>query len=104
MNDGIIDVAPRAGHPAGQQSHVHVADRTYSRETCRVRAPCSVLCGHGADGFGSPDRLLHRRLRTAERLLSHRIFVSARSAGGDTYAAVGLLDWQSQTLIVPARS
>ena len=37
------------------------------------------------------------------RLVSHRIFVSSRAAGADTYTAVGLLDWQSQTVTVPAR-
>jgi HupE / UreJ protein len=36
-------------------------------------------------------------------LLSHRIFVSSRPAGTDTYTAVGVLDWESQTLTVPAQ-
>src|SRR5919112_2613808 len=36
------------------------------------------------------------------RLLSHRIFVSGRPSGTDTYTAVGLIDWESQTLTVPA--
>jgi HupE/UreJ protein len=35
-------------------------------------------------------------------LLSHRIFVSSRPAGADTYTTVGLIDWESQTLVVPA--
>lgn len=35
-------------------------------------------------------------------LLSHRIFVSSRPAGADTYTVVGLIDWESQTLAVPA--
>ena len=36
------------------------------------------------------------------RLLSHRILVSSRPAGtDDAYTAVGVLDWQSQTLDVP---
>jgi len=37
-------------------------------------------------------------------LLSHRIFVSSRPAGTDTYTVVGLIDWESQTLTVPARA
>ena len=38
------------------------------------------------------------------RLLSHRILVSARPAGTDAFTAVGVLDWQSQTLTVPAQN
>jgi HupE / UreJ protein len=38
------------------------------------------------------------------RLLSHRIFVSSRPAGDDTYTTVGVIDWESQTLTVPARA
>jgi hypothetical protein len=37
------------------------------------------------------------------RLLSHRIFVSSRPDGDDTYTTVGVIDWESQTLVVPAR-
>lgn len=37
------------------------------------------------------------------RLLSHRIFVSTRPAGTGTHTTVGLLDWEAQTLAVPAR-
>jgi hypothetical protein len=36
------------------------------------------------------------------RLLSHRILVSSRTAGADSYTAVGILDWETQTLGVPA--
>jgi HupE / UreJ protein len=36
-----------------------------------------------------------------ERLLSHRILVSSRPAGSDTYTAVGSIDWEFQTLTVP---
>ena len=36
------------------------------------------------------------------RLVSHRVFVSERPAGTDAYTALGLIDWQSQTLAVPA--
>ena len=36
------------------------------------------------------------------RLVSHRIFVSSRAAGTGPYAAVGIIDWESQTLTVPA--
>jgi hypothetical protein len=39
-----------------------------------------------------------------EHLLSHRIFVSARPVGTDTYTAVGVIDWQTQTLTVPVQS
>jgi len=35
------------------------------------------------------------------RLVSHRIFVSARPAGTPAYTAVGLIDWESQTVTVP---
>jgi hypothetical protein len=35
------------------------------------------------------------------RLVSHRIFVSSRPAGADTYTTVGLIDWESHTLAVP---
>jgi HupE / UreJ protein len=38
-----------------------------------------------------------------ERLLSHRILVSSRPAGSDTYTAVGFIDWEFQTLTVPTR-
>jgi len=37
------------------------------------------------------------------RLLSHRILVSSREAGAGDYTAVGVIDWQSSTLTVPAR-
>lgn len=36
------------------------------------------------------------------RLLSHRILVSSRIAGAADYTAVGIIDWESQTLDVPA--
>jgi hypothetical protein len=36
------------------------------------------------------------------RLISHRVFVSSRTAGTDAYTAVGVIDWESQTLAVPA--
>jgi hypothetical protein len=36
-------------------------------------------------------------------LLSHRIFVSSCRVGTDTYTAVGLIDWESQTLTVPVQ-
>jgi hypothetical protein len=38
------------------------------------------------------------------RLLSHRIFVSSRPAGTGTYTGVGILDWETHTLTVSARS
>jgi hypothetical protein len=38
-----------------------------------------------------------------ERLLSHRILVSSRPAGSDTYTAVAFIDWEFQTLTVPTR-
>ena len=37
-----------------------------------------------------------------EHLVSHRIFVSVRPAGDTEYTAVGVLDWESQSLTVPA--
>ena len=36
------------------------------------------------------------------RLVSHRVFVSERLAGAGDYTAVGVIDWQTQTLAVPA--
>ena len=36
------------------------------------------------------------------RLLSHRVFVSERPAGTSDFTAVGVIDWQSQTLPVAA--
>src|SRR4051794_17205849 len=38
------------------------------------------------------------------RLLSHRIFVSSRPANTEAYTVVGLIDWESQTVTVPART
>jgi hypothetical protein len=38
-----------------------------------------------------------------QRLLSHRIFVSSRAAGTDSYTLVGVFDWESQTLTVPVK-
>ncbi|KPI08921.1 hypothetical protein OK074_3445 [Actinobacteria bacterium OK074] len=35
-------------------------------------------------------------------LLSHQVFVSIRPDGSDDYTAVGMLDWQSHTVLVPA--
>jgi hypothetical protein len=35
-------------------------------------------------------------------LLSHKIFVSLRSSGSDTYSTAGVLDWQQHTVTVPA--
>jgi HupE/UreJ protein len=52
--------------------------------------------GHLRDFTLHYDAIVHH-------LLSHRIFVSSRPAGTDTYTAVGLIDWESQTLNVPAR-
>jgi HupE / UreJ protein len=53
----------------------------------------------------SPDRTVRDfRLHydaIVERLLSHRILVSSRATGSDTYTAVGFIDWESQTLTVP---
>lgn len=37
------------------------------------------------------------------RLLSHRILVSSRAAGTGSYTAVGIIDWESQSLTVTAR-
>ncbi len=37
-----------------------------------------------------------------ERLVSHRIFVASRQMGAETYTAVGIIDWESTTLPVPA--
>lgn len=37
-----------------------------------------------------------------EHLVSHRIFVSVRPAGAADYTAVGVLDWESHDLTVPA--
>ena len=36
------------------------------------------------------------------RLVSHRVFVSSRPAGTIDYIAVGMLDWESHSLTVPA--
>jgi len=48
------------------------------------------------------DFLLHYDA-IVHHLLSHRILVSSRPVGTDTYTAVGLIDWESQTLTVPAQ-
>jgi hypothetical protein len=53
--------------------------------------------GHLRDFTLHYDAIVHH-------LLSHRIFVSSRPAGTDTYTVVGLIDWESQTLTVPARA
>ena len=53
--------------------------------------------GHLRDFTLHYDAIVHH-------LLSHRIFVSSRPAGTDTYTVVGLIDWESQTLAVPARA
>jgi hypothetical protein len=37
------------------------------------------------------------------KLISHRILVSSRAAGAKSYTAVGLIDWQTQTLAVPVQ-
>lgn len=37
-----------------------------------------------------------------ERLVSHRVFVSSRTAGTDAFTALGIIDWQTQTVGVPA--
>ena len=51
---------------------------------------------------GSTGDLALRYDGIVERLLSHRILVSARPAGtDDAYTAVGVLDWQTQALDVP---
>jgi HupE / UreJ protein len=36
------------------------------------------------------------------RLLSHRVLVSSRPAGNGSYTTVGVIDWESQSLAVPA--
>lgn len=36
-----------------------------------------------------------------DKILSHRVLVSARAAGTADYTAVGLIDWQSQVLTIP---
>ena len=54
-----------------------------------------------ADGTVRDFRLHYDAI--VHHLVSHRIFVSSRPAGIDTYTAVGLLDWESQTLTVPAQ-
>ena len=53
--------------------------------------------GHLRDFRLHYDAIVHH-------LLSHRIFVSSRPAQTDTYTVVGLIDWESQTLTVPARA
>jgi hypothetical protein len=53
--------------------------------------------GHLRDFTLHYDAIVHH-------LVSHRIFVSSHPAGTDTYTVVGLIDWESQTLTVPARA
>lgn len=36
-----------------------------------------------------------------ERLVSHRIFVSTREAGDSDYTVNGIIDWESQSVVVP---
>ncbi|WP_197677144.1 HupE/UreJ family protein [Friedmanniella luteola] len=52
------------------------------------------------DGVVANFRLSYDAIVT--RLVSHRVFVSARPASTQAYTAVGLIDWESQDLTVPA--
>lgn len=88
VDDGAAWVVSTTGARVGEVDNVD-----HLLVDIRMRPPSGVV----RDLTLHYDGIVHR-------LISHRILVSARPVGADTYTAVGVIDWQSQTVTVPAQN